>query len=1191
MKEISTAEDLLWTGERLVPGCRGQVLYEHLHRYAAAVGLASGKAVLDIACGEGYGAYLLSRVAAGVIGVDIDDATISHAQQTYVKDNLVFRKGSCLEIPVEDQSIDLVVSFETIEHLTDHAHFIQEIKRVLTPEGLLVISSPDKRLYSDRTGQINPFHKLELYHEEFERLVKIHFRNCRIGKQQMVAGSWIASDVVTTNDALGTFSGDMRSVRFQSGVTDGVYSIAFCSDAELPPLRLGIFENRRDSENIWNLLDRYSSPEEIQARIARSEQAIARESDLNTKLCDRETRLANSQIEAARQDGRIRELQQAYANLARLLEREQTHRNKLHRELERVRLELGQRSQRAQKQLDVYEQELKRRDQQHAQITEQLKESCAEAEKLRNRFLQTNELLQRVSVRVTDLESRNLSLTERLRKRLLEMKRLVRLLDQVGEAAALLRRSRRWKVANPFSAIRAALVRKPFPGFGHLDKNVERYRLWRASHPEVDSLADEIQLLRARDFTLPPSSEKKTLLPSTAAKQPPPPGPTIPISFPQHDEVEVSLIIPVYNQLDFTLACLASVQQDSGEIPYELIVVDDASTDRTREVIAQIPGLVYLRGETNSGFIAACNKGAAVARGRFLVFLNNDTAVTPGWLSALRETFEAEPNAGLVGSKLVYPNGRLQEAGGIIWRDGSGWNRGKFNDPNAPEYNYLREVDYCSAASLMIPRTLFLELGGFNSHYAPAYYEDTDLAFRVRERGRKVLYQPVSVVVHYEGTTAGTDISTGVKQHQEINRATFTATWAKVLAERPENGDLTSYNRLPAGKKRILVIDHHLPMPDRDSGSLRMSHILSIIRHLGHEVIFIPDNLADIAPYGDDLRKQGIMLLHHPYIQSIRDYLKAEGDKFDIVILSRCGFARKHMATVRQYASQSRVIFDTVDLHFLREKRQAEMLSDPKVQRKALQSEKLENALIEQADETWVVSPVERELLLTLHPRSSVEVVSNIVETPGSAIPFAERRGILFIGSFQHPPNTDAVLFFAHEVLPQIQQQLPELEFYIIGDKAPPQILGLANERIVVTGYQPDVSIYFNTIKLSVAPLRYGAGVKGKVNQSMGYAVPVVATSLAVEGMSLTHNKDVLIADEPESFAAGVIELCRSEELWTRLSHNSLIKARELFSPQAARQQLARILNEDGGHATPMEETAPRIATQDPSVAEPARSA
>ena len=781
---------------------------------------------------------------------------------------------------------------------------------------------------------------------------------------------------------------------------------------------------------------------------------------------------------------------------------------------------------------------------------------------LRDRFTQTNQLLQTNSIRLTDLETRYVSLTDRLRKQLLEMKKLLRLLDQIEDAATLLKKSKRWKMANPYAALSAGLKGKALAGFGHLDKNVDKYRSWKKQHPEIDKLGDEIQSLRRREILSPNLPPPPAPAAAPASDSPPtPPPPSKPISFDKHEQVAVSIVIPVYGQLDFTLACLASVREHSGDISYEVIVVDDCSTDTTPDVVGQIPGLVYLRAESNAGFIASCNRGAEKARGKFLVFLNNDTTVREGWLSNLLQTFEREPNAGLVGSKLVYPDGRLQEAGGIIWRDGSGWNRGKFQDPSRPEFNYLREVSYCSAASVMIPKSLFEKLGGFDRQYAPAYYEDTDLAFKVAQAGLKVFYQPLSVVVHYEGITSGTDTASGVKQHQEINRHTFISTWAETLAGLPENGDIDSFNAPREGEKRILVIDHHLPMPDRDSGSLRMFNLLTILRRLSHQVTFLADNMADIPPYGDSLRQRGIAFPHHPYFDSVRTYLQREGANFDIVILSRCDFARKHMAAVRQFAPQSRVIFDTVDLHFLRESRLAQMTNDPADHRIAEEKRQFEYELIDQADETWVVSPIEKELIKADRPEASVELVSNIVDIPGSASPFSDRRDILFIGSFQHPPNTDAVLFFAREIFPIVLESLPQVRLYVIGDKAPPEIVALSSTAIVITGYQPDVSFYFNSIKLSVAPLRYGAGVKGKINQSMGFGVPVAATSLAVEGMGLTHGEDVMIGDDPRKFAAVIEQLYVSEILWNRVSRAALAKTNSTYSRHAAEEQLRRLFS------------------------------
>ncbi|MBA2585047.1 MAG: methyltransferase domain-containing protein, partial [Chthoniobacterales bacterium] len=262
---------LPWTGERLVPTYRGQGLYEHLHRYALAVAIANGKRVLDIACGEGYGSNLLAAVSAQVIGVDIDAEVVAHAKRAYQKENLIFREGSCLKIPVEDHSIDLVVSFETIEHIDEHAEFLREIKRVLAPEGALLISSPDKREYTDRTGTTNPFHKSELYHDDFHRLLKQYFKKCRVGKQRLIAGSWIAPDASSPTDVFGTFNGEIKYVNFQPGVSNGVFSIAVCSDTRLPRLKLGVFENRMESETTWAAFDRSVSAPVFQVFSAQRE--------------------------------------------------------------------------------------------------------------------------------------------------------------------------------------------------------------------------------------------------------------------------------------------------------------------------------------------------------------------------------------------------------------------------------------------------------------------------------------------------------------------------------------------------------------------------------------------------------------------------------------------------------------------------------------------------------------------------------------------------------------------------------------------------------------------------------------------------------------------------------------------------------------------------------------------------------
>jgi GT2 family glycosyltransferase/glycosyltransferase involved in cell wall biosynthesis len=810
-----------------------------------------------------------------------------------------------------------------------------------------------------------------------------------------------------------------------------------------------------------------------------------------------------------------------------------------------------------------------------AQIEHLYRELLAQAEaRHKAQVEELSELLRDKSVSLAESEAQGDELQKRLRQQLKATERLCRFLDDTDHAAAQLPSSARWQIANPVAAIKAKLSpsqSRSLLGYGHLEKIVSAYRKWLATHPEVTAIDDQIQALISG--AVPALGQR--LAPVEPAE------PTRPIEFPVHEQVEISIIIPVFNQLRFTQACLASLQENQGTERFEVIVVDDCSTDGTAEAVALMPGVVYMRNETNSGFIASCNRGAEKARGNYLTFLNNDTLVRDGWLSALVSTFAEEPQAGIVGSKLVYPDGRLQEAGGIIWQDASGWNYGKFDDASKPEYNYLREVDYCSAAALMIPKALFRDVGGFDSRYAPAYYEDTDLAFKVRRAGYKVLYQPLSEVIHYEGATGGTDLASGTKKHQDINRSRFARTWAAELMTKPANGEMAFLRQAPPGRKNILVIDHYIPSPDRDSGSLRMFQILKLLRQLGHRITFVPDNLTDIRVYGDELRRRGIKVVRHPYVKKVRDYLVSYGSEFDVVILSRCDFAHKHIADVRLHAPQSRIIFDTVDLHSLRAHREAQITFDPEAREKARQMKELEYDLIRRADETWVTSSVEEKLLQEKWPEKSIQLVSNIVDIPGSRTPFELRRDFLFIGGFQHTPNTDAVLFFLKKIYPTVKERLRDAKFYIIGDKPPPEVVALAGENVLITGLQRDVSQFFERVRLSIAPLRFGAGVKGKINQSMAWGVPVVATAVAVEGMELTSGEDVLVADEPEEFARALVTLYESSELWNRLSQNGIEKTRSLYSVQVARERLERLFNNQ--HVEPAEVLSQRLKQPDPA--------
>lgn len=639
-----------------------------------------------------------------------------------------------------------------------------------------------------------------------------------------------------------------------------------------------------------------------------------------------------------------------------------------------------------------------------------------------------------------------------------------------------------------------------------------------------------------------------------------------PVRFELPESPEVSIIIPVYNKVEYTANCLNSLLEHGSRLAAEIIVINDASSDDTAQYLERCHGLRVLHNAENSGFIESCNRGADAARGHYLVFLNNDTTVTSGWLDTLIETFDSRPRAGVVGARLIYPDGRLQEAGGIIFSDASGWNYGRRDLAELPQYNFVSEADYVSGACLAIRRAQFHALGGFDTRYKPAYYEDTDLCFAVRAAGQEVIYQPGTTIVHHEGISSGTDESSGTKRYQAVNREKFAEKWQEVLASHPDAGQISQrpdpvrHLRYRRYQRRMLLLDAITPRPDQDSGSVRMAAIMQLLVELGYLVSFAPQNLAWDGDYSRWLQQQGIEVLHAPAVPDLESWLAEHGHELDLVLASRHYVLASMLKAIQRHCPQAQLIFDTVDLHFLREQREAELLDNPEIAAQAEQSREQELALARQADITLVVSPVEQKLLARLLPHTRVDILSNVHQVHGCNTAFDQRQGLLFVGGFQHIPNVDAALWLVQDILPRIRQELPEVELHLIGSRMPPEIATLRAPGLVVHGFVADLEPYLNGCRLSLAPLRYGAGVKGKVNQAMSYGLPVVATSCAAEGMFIASGHDALVADTAEDFAAAVVRAYRDPELWQQLSRGGLENVSRWFSMDAARDALRRIL-------------------------------
>lgn len=647
------------------------------------------------------------------------------------------------------------------------------------------------------------------------------------------------------------------------------------------------------------------------------------------------------------------------------------------------------------------------------------------------------------------------------------------------------------------------------------------------------------------------------------------PDPEWPLVFEQCTEPLVSIIIPVYNQFDYTYRCLRSILSHCTTYAYEVIVADDVSRDLTTAIGEYVRNITVIRNERNLGFLLNCNRAAERARGKYILLLNNDTRVMPGWMESLVESAESDDSVGMVGSKLVYPDGRLQEAGGIIWNDASGWNYGRLDDPQKAEYNYVKEADYISGASLMIRHDLWKEIGGFDERYVPAYYEDTDLAFEIRKRGYRVVYQPESEVVHYEGISHGTDTGSGMKRHQVINHEKFYDKWKEVLraGQFPNAENVFLARDRSRNKPHVLFVDHYLPHYDQDAGSKAAFQYLKILQGSGMQVHFIGDNFWHYpdTPYLEALTQMGIEVLYgNWYFEHWEEWVSDNGKYFDYVILSRPHIAVKYIDIIRR-VSGAKIIYFAHDLHFLREERQYRITKDPKHLEESLYWKENEIDLISKADVGYFFSEAEKTVLEAEYGSLNVDVVPLFIYDRFIKPVFdpQHRRDIMFVGGFAHQPNVDAVLWFVEQIWPRVKNELNDVHFYIIGSNPPEPVQALECKDVTITGFISDETLerYYQTCRMVVAPLRFGAGIKGKVVDALYNGVPIVTTSIGAEGLYEAH-KYMEIADESEKFALAIIKLYHNEERLKLHSNEGVEYCKHYFSEAYAKKAMSTAFKE-----------------------------
>ncbi|MDD5280398.1 glycosyltransferase [Acidithiobacillus sp.] len=633
------------------------------------------------------------------------------------------------------------------------------------------------------------------------------------------------------------------------------------------------------------------------------------------------------------------------------------------------------------------------------------------------------------------------------------------------------------------------------------------------------------------------------------------------ISLPNNQEPDVSIVIPVHNKFSLTYHCLASLVLAQNVASYEVIVVDDVSTDETIDIAKYIENIHLITNKTNLGFLRNCNKAVKEAHGKYVVMLNNDTEVTSGWLDELISTFDRISMVGIAGSKLIYPDGKLQEAGGIVWGNGHPWNLGNGGNPQNPEWNYVRQVDYLSGAAIMIPRVIWNEVGGFSEEFAPAYYEDTDIAFKVRAAGYKTVYVPQSVVIHFEGMSNGRDESKGIKKNQAINAPKFRAKWVDDYI----NNGQPCWENVWRNKDRnvtcrVLMIDYATPMPDHDAGSYAAVQEMRMLQANGCKITFVPENMAHMGKYTDALQRAGVECLYYPFYDSIQNILEKRGREFDLVYITRYDVADRYIDHIRRHAS-AKVMFNNADLHFLRELRMALSKGDRDLSGPLATRDK-ELALMRNVDAILTYNSTEQAVIMSHNLNNeNMYICPWVLNTRGHQIPFKERTGIAFLGGYRHTPNIEAVEFFVTDIMPLLRKKIPDVIFHIYGSHMPESFKKFEVDDVILEGFVESLDDVFETCRVFVAPLRSGAGIKGKVLEAMACGIPTVLTSIAAEGTGLSHGINAYLAERPSEWVEGIAKLYEDEALWNEFSKNALRLAENNFSFEHGQSAMRTALN------------------------------
>lgn len=619
------------------------------------------------------------------------------------------------------------------------------------------------------------------------------------------------------------------------------------------------------------------------------------------------------------------------------------------------------------------------------------------------------------------------------------------------------------------------------------------------------------------------------------------------LNYSLNNKIEVTIIIAAYNNLDITLNCLLSVLVFETKLKYEIILIDDHSSMVDYRKFSF--KFRVIRNDMNLGFIKSNNLASKKARGKFLFFLNNDTIIFKSTIDELHKSYFFNEKVGAIGSKSLSNQDLINEAGAFTFKTGTCYNYGRGDNPYKSIYNFTREVDYCSACSLFIKKKLFYKLGFFDTRYCPAYYEDVDLAFKIRKKQLKVLYEPKSFLTHFEGSTSGRDLRSGVKKYQVTNQIKFKKKWSKELKK--HHSDINKQLKMRVNI-HVLIIDDLIPDHLNDAGSFYIYNFLQILLYFKIKLTFLGSKEGGTNKnffYNKNfLEQQGIEVFFNNYEDSIGEFIKSRINSFDHIIISR---PSNFNDFYKYIINKKKIIYCMIDYHQKRLFLELVFKNKDKDNVFFLTKHSEDQAL---KKSNKVLCFGEKDKIDLIKDKKNIKkkiisfpVVNKVIKNNDN-FKFSNKKNLLFVANFNHEPNLTSLNNFINNFFIKLCKINKEIKLNIIGNIKNNNMIN--HKQIIYKGHVNDLSTILDETLFSIVPIEYGAGISGKLLYSMANGIPCLVSKFIQKLMSLTSGVNCLTLDYNKDIIY-FNQFFSDKRLVKKLSNNSINFIKDNYSLNA----------------------------------------